>query len=139
MKKRLLYLIFPIITMILEIIPYGAVCNFANPEGKAWRKTFSYFDLVPFGYANFAPLLTAIITTAIIVLLSVYLFTAKYRVITMVKGLLCVGVVLSLCPLFYGMDCFSVVGLLITISLVGELVWIFISVRLSDNGGQKKE
>ena len=60
MKKRLLYLFLPIVTLILEILPYGAVCNFANPEGKPWRMTFSYFDLTPFGYANFAPFLTAI-------------------------------------------------------------------------------
>lgn len=29
MKKRFLYLLLPIITLILEILPYGAVCIFA--------------------------------------------------------------------------------------------------------------
>ena len=28
LNKKLLYLILPIITLILEILPYGAVCNF---------------------------------------------------------------------------------------------------------------
>ena len=55
MKKRLLYLILPLVTVILELLPYGAVCNFMNPEGDPWRETFSYFSLTPFGYANFAP------------------------------------------------------------------------------------
>lgn len=126
MKKRLLYLILPIITIILEILPYGAVCNFANPEGKPWRKTFSYFDLTPFGYANFAPFLTAIITCAVLVLLAVYLLTDKQRLISAVKLLLGIGVVLSLCPLFYGIDFFSIVGAMITASLVAELVLLFI-------------
>lgn len=49
MKKRFLYLIFPAVALILEILPFGAVCNFANPDGEPWRETFSYFSLTPFG------------------------------------------------------------------------------------------
>lgn len=127
MKKRLLYLILPIITVVLELLPYGAVCNFANPEGEPWRKTFSYFDLTPFGYANFAPLLTAITTCAIFGLLLVYLFTGKQRLITVTRFLLCIGIVLSLCPLLYGVSFFSGVGALITVSLIAELVLLFIA------------
>ncbi len=130
MKKRLLYLILPSITLALEILPYGAVCNFANPEGEPWRKTFSYFDLTPFGYANFAPFLTAITTCAILVLLLVYLFTDKRRMIAVTKGLLCIGIALSLCPLLYGVSFFSVVGAVITISLIAELVFLFIAVKV---------
>ena len=129
MKKRLLYLIFPIVTLILEILPYGAVCNFVNPEGDPWRKTFSYFDLTPFGYANFAPFLTAITTCVMLVLLLLYLFTDKTKIITSTKVLLCVGVVLSLCPLLFGTNFFSVVGALITTSLIAELVLLFVAIK----------
>ena len=65
MKKRFLYLILPIITLILEALPYGAVCIFASSPTEKHRETFSYFDLTPFGYANFAPLFTAIITCSL--------------------------------------------------------------------------
>ena len=126
MKKRLLYLMLPVITLILEILPYGAVCNFANPEGESWRKTFSYFDPTPFGYANFAPLLTAMITCAILVLLLVYLFTGKHHMLSLTKGLLCIGTVLSLCPLLYGFSFFTLVGALITVSFIAELVFLFV-------------
>ena len=129
MKKRLLYLILPIVTLILEILPYGAVCNFANPEGDPWRKTFSYFDLTPFGYANFAPFLTAITTCVMLVLLLLYLFTGKTKTITSTKVFLCVGVVLSLCPLLFGTNFFSVVGALITTSLIAELVLLFVAIK----------
>ena len=125
MKKRLLYLIFPIITLILEILPFGAVCNFANPEGEPWRRTFSYFDLTPFGYANFAPLLTAIITCAILLLLLIYMFTDNVKMITAIKALLCIGVVMSLCPLLLGINYFSFVAALITASLIAELIFVF--------------
>lgn len=131
MKKRLLYLILPIITLILEILPYGAVCNFANPEGEPWRKTFSYFDLTPFGYANFAPLLTAITTCAILALLLVYWITDKPRLIRTIRILLNVAIVLSLCPLLYGIRFFSVTGAAITASLIAELV--LLSHRTNNN------
>ena len=130
MKKRCLYLLLPIITMILELLPYGAVCNFARPEGEPWRKTFSYFDLTPFGYANFAPFLTAIITCVILGLLLVYLFTDSYRTIRVTRALLGIGTVLSLCPLLYGVHFFSVVGGLISISLIVELIFLFITVKV---------
>ena len=126
MKKRLLYLILPIVTLILEILPYGAVCNFANPKGEPWRKTFSYFDLIPFGYANFAPFLTALATCAILILLFAYLFVEKPRIISVTKVFLCIGAVLSLCPLLYGINFFSVVGALISASLIAEFALLLV-------------
>ena len=129
MKKRFLYLILPLITLILEILPYGAVCRFANPEGEPWRKTYSYFSLLPFGYANFAPLLTAMMTCIITVLLLVYVFVDRRRIVHTVKAFLAISVVLSLCPLLLGIHYFSAVGGLITLSLLAELVWICLTVK----------
>lgn len=131
MKKRFQYLLLPIITLILEILPYGAVCNFAPSPTKRVRKTFSYFDLIPFGYANFAPFLTAIITCAILAFLLAYWFTGKDRMFAIAKGLLWVGTALSLCPLFYGANFFSVVGCLITITLVAQLALMLFSHKLN--------
>ena len=127
--KRLLYMILPIVTLILEILPYGAVCNFANPEGEPFRRTFSYFSLVPYGYTNFAPFLTAITTCVVIALLFMYALNGKYRTVKYAKILVCIAVVLSLCPLFFGIHYFSVVGALITASLVGELILIWLTVK----------
>ncbi len=133
MKKRFLYLLLPIITLILEILPYGAVCNFARPAADGsigyFQELYSYFDLTPFGYANFAPLLTAITTCVILALLLIYLFTGKTKTITVTKVLLCVCVVLSLCPLLFGISFFSIVGALITISLIAELLLLHFAVK----------
>jgi len=129
MKKRLLVLIIPIITLILELLPYGAVCNFARPEGEPWRKTFSYFDLTPFGYANFAPLLTAIITCLIFALLVVYCIKGNVRTAIIAKNILFVAVVLSLGPLVFGIRYFSFVGGLITLSLIAELLLLQFSIK----------
>lgn len=133
MKKRFLYLILPLITLILEILPYGAVCNFALPATDGtigrFRELYSYFDLTPFGYANFAPLLTAIITCVIAVLLTVYCFTGKYSIAKIAKGVLCAAVVLSLCPLLFGINYFSIVGTLITVSLIAELLLLHFVIK----------
>ena len=129
MNKRFLYLLLPIITLVLEILPYGAVCNFANPEGASWRKTFSYFNLTPFGYANFAPFITALITCIIAVLLMIYCFTGSFSIVKFVKIVLCVAVFVSLCPLLYGINFFSFVGALITLSLITELLLLQFAVK----------
>lgn len=132
MKKRLLYLILPIITLILEILPHGAVCNFANPEGEPWRKTFSYFDLTPFGYANFAPFLTAIITCLIFVLLTIYCIKGNINTAIKAKNILYIAIVLSLGPLIFGITYFSLVGGLITLSLIAELLLLQFIIKNSN-------
>ena len=122
MKQRILYLILPIITLVLEILPYGAVCNFANPEGEPWRRTFSYFDLIPFGYANFTPFITALFTCFVFMLVLIFCISGNVRIAICTKNILYVSVPISLGALLFGIEYFSVVGALITISLICELV-----------------
>ena len=116
MKKKLIMLCTTLIALILEILPYGAVCNFANPEGEPWRRTYSYFDLTPFGYANFAPFITAILTCALIILIVVSLIIKK-QMRTPILAVSAIATVLSLAPLLYGIRFFSVVGAFITVAL----------------------
>ena len=129
MKKRWLHLLLPMAALVLELLPYGAVCNFANPEGEPWRRTYSYFDLTPFGYANFAPFLTAVFTCVVIALLLVYLFVGKRLPVAMAKKFLVVTFTLSLCPLLLGIEYYSVVGLLITLCLFAEAMWLSVEVK----------
>lgn len=121
MKKRLLYLILPIITVILELLPFGAVCNFANPEGAPWRETFSYFSLTPFGYANFAPFLTAVISCVALALLVLHAMTGKRGLALSARNILAMATVVSMGPLTFGLSYYSLVGGLITVSLGAEL------------------
>ena len=130
MKKRLLYLILPIVTLILEILPYGAVLNFMRPPASGqddapighFRELYSYFDLTPFGYANFAPFITAIITCTVLLLMVVYCLTGNLKWASAAKNVLYVCTAISLCPLLYGIHFFSVVGGLITAALIAELL-----------------
>lgn len=130
MKKRFLYPILPTVTLILEALPYGAVCNFADGEGKHLRKTFSYFDLTPFGYANFAPLITAILTCVAFILLVIYCFTGNKSISKAAGIVFCICSVISLAPLLYGIEYFSVVGAMITASLIAEFLLIYFTVKV---------
>ena len=60
--KKVCLAVLPALTIVLELLPLGAVCIFATSPTERVKETFSYFSLTPFGYANFAPLITAILT-----------------------------------------------------------------------------
>lgn len=128
MKKKLIMLCTTLIALVLEILPYGAVCNFANPEGEPWRRTYSYFDLTPFGYANFAPFIVALLTCALIVLRVVSL-VAKKEMKAPILAVSAIATVLSLAPLLYGIRFFSVVGAFITVALAITAVVAFVMDR----------
>lgn len=129
MKNRFLYLILPIVTLILEILPYGAVCIFAPSPTDRVRETFSYFNPTPFGYANFAPLLTAVISCLIFVLLMIYCIRGNVRTAIIARNISYAAVVMSLCPLVFGIAYFSLTGGLITLSLIAELLLLQITIK----------
>jgi len=135
MKKRWMYLILPVVTLILEMLPYGAVLNFMLPSADGttvgrFRELYSYFDLMPFGYANFAPMITAVITCMVLLLLVIYCITGKQKLLIAVRNVLWVCVVISLGPLVFGIHFFSFVGALITVSLAAELLLLHFAVKV---------
>lgn len=54
------------IALLLEILPIGAVMVFATSPNERITEVFSYFSLLPLGYANVAPMLTGILTIGIV-------------------------------------------------------------------------
>lgn len=121
MKKKKILLCTILAALILEIMPYGAVCNFANPGGEPHRCTYSYFDLTPYGYANFAPLITAILTCILLLVVIIsFIFKKDLRKKTAI--LAGISSVISLCPMLYGLDYYSVVGAMISLCLIAATV-----------------
>lgn len=99
---RILSRIAPLAALVLEIIPGGAVLIFGSPEGSLPPSYYSCFSLTPFGYANFWPLLTALITCALIligILSELPHFRGAFR--TPLFVLAFVGFVLSVMPIFF--------------------------------------
>ena len=118
--KKICLVVFSALTIVLELLPCGTVCIFATSPTERVKETFSYFSLTPFGYANFAPLITATLTVAIFLL---SLFSLKKNgILKALFNLSIITVVISLLPLMYGLNYYTLVGAFITGTLVIESV-----------------
>lgn len=127
MKKRLWLLVFPVAAVILEALPWGVIMFFANPEGEPWKRTYSYFSMIPYGYATFYPLAVAILTCVITVLSVIYLFKA-HKVIHRAISIVCVvALLLSLTPVLYGLKYISPVGICVSASLLLNLLVLYLT------------
>ena len=120
--KKVCLAVLPALTIVLELLPLGAVCIFATSPTERVKETFSYFSLTPFGYANFAPLITAILTVVILLLSLISL--KKDSVFNALFVLSIITAVISLMPLMYGLNNYSLVGAFITIALVTESIFV---------------
>lgn len=124
--SRILSLTALVVALIAEILPNGAVLLFASGPDERIRQTFSYFSLIPFGYANFFPFLTAILTV-VVTLVSVIILLKKGKVIRLQKmTLFCTATALffSIMPLLvFGTPFVTVLGVVITVMLLLSLVY----------------
>ena len=108
------------LALLLEALPYGAVLVFAPGPGERGVKTFSYFDLTPYGYANFGPLFTAV-TTVLALLLFVLGLLRKEKGRKLQNAAFFCGlaaVLFSLMPLMFGAQMMNAVSYLVTVTLL---------------------
>ena len=121
MKKKMITLALLLSALVLEILPYGAVCNFGNPEGEPWRVTYSYFSMIPYGYGDFGPLITAILSCVmlVIIVLSILLKKDWSRSISIISV---IATIASLAPLMFGFSNFSIVGAMISTCILATFV-----------------
>lgn len=136
MKKNLIFkvttILLLVVTLVLEILPNGAVLNFmADGNDELIRRTYSYFSLTLFGYANFGPLLTAVTTVVLLVLLIVFIFKSNKQLFKVIRVGLVFGLVFSLFPLFLSLKSYSLTGLFISISfLLVNVVFAFVKEKV---------
>lgn len=124
-KRRIAQLVFLVGALCLMIPPWGAVLRFAEPQGAPIRRTFSYFSPVPFGYANFGPLLCAVLLCVLLVFALTGLLTKKQRGAKAIPWLCGADFLLSLAPLCYGLAYISVPGVVISLLLAAAFVCSF--------------
>ena len=119
-KKAIITAALPAAAVILEALPYGAVLNFAPGPGETIRQTFSYFSLIPFGYANFGPFLTALFTCIILLLSVINIFADSRKLCKIAAVFSAVAFLTSLMPLMFGFNYFTFIGGLISAILATE-------------------
>ena len=98
-KQPIVIFAILIVILVLELLPYGAVLHFGNPGGEPLRETFSYFDMTPYGYANFGPFITAILTCVLLVISIINLLVDNDKIKTTIKIVALIALVASLAPL----------------------------------------
>ena len=104
-KNKVYYLaaiMFQCAALILEILPIGAVMVFAAGPNQRITEIYSYFSLLPLGYANVTPMLTGILTVVIMVLgvISVFKFDIASKLKKAVFICSVLSFLFSIIPLF---------------------------------------
>ncbi len=128
-KDKYMLMGIPLIAVILEALPFGAVLNFGTQADDGTisyvRETFSYFDLTPFGYANFGPFLTAILSCVLLIVGIIYCKTGSVKCKGAIKALSIAAAVTSILPLMLGREYYSIIGITITAAMLFEIFYAF--------------
>jgi len=115
--KRILWLVALVTVLILECLPWGVVMTFAAPHGASYRSTYAYFSGIPYGYANFSPLITAILSVVLLLPIGIAMFKQSRRVSKVICTLAWAATVTSVFPFIWGFDHITVIGAAITLLL----------------------
>ena len=115
--KKILLVVFAVAIIFLEFLPNGVVLRFANPEGEPWVKTYSHFNVTPFGYANFGPLIAAVLTCVLLLLAVIYFFKPCKGLNTAIMNVSGFASVAAFAPLMFGTDYLTVVGIIVGLLL----------------------
>lgn len=119
-RRTFVLLAITVTILILELLPYGAVLDFAHMSPELtlgyYEEHFSYFDPMVYGHGHFGPLITAVLTCmlAVITVIAVFFENRAVRIalrVVSVLTLLC-----SLTPMLTG--CYSPVGMAISALLL---------------------
>lgn len=124
--KKLLFLIITLAALVLEMLPNGVVLRFANPEGDPWLRTYSHFDLTPFGYANFGPLITAVLTCVLLLLVVIYFFKPRKGLNTAIMNVSGFAAVAAFAPVMFGAEYLTVIGIVVGLLLAATFGACFI-------------
>ena len=124
--KRIALLVLPLTALTLELLPSGVVLRFANPEGEPWVRTYCHFDLTPFGYANFGPLIAAVLTCMLLLLVVIYLIKPRKGLNTAIMNVSGFAAVAAFAPVMFGVEYLTVIGIVVGLLLAATFGACFI-------------
>lgn len=119
------------VALVLEILPIGSVMVFAPSPDERVTRIYSYFSLLPVGYANVTPMLTGILTIVIIVMgiIAVFKFdkSSKLRKVAFICSV--ISFLFSIIPLFL----FGMVGMTVASYAVSGAILLSICLQAVAN------
>lgn len=111
--------------LVLELLPLGVVMRFAKGPNELFPpEYYSYFSLTPFGYGNFTPLLTGLLTVAALLLAVLTILWRKKREAFRGKAFVCASLALLFTPvplLLFGPEYMTWVSWLVFLFLLLSL------------------
>lgn len=116
MKRKSAMTLISFLVIVLEIIPTGVVCLFSDDNGVTIKKTFSYFDLTPYAYGDFAPLITALLSCLTLILCIVYCLQGRRSINSAISIFSLFAAFISVTPIIY--DTYTIVGVIISAGLM---------------------
>ncbi len=124
--KRIFVCLPPLVALILELLPWGVVLRFmSDPSLPSQVVKTSYFDPLPFGYGNFAPMITAVLTCMLLAIMLVYLAKGSQKLMNAGKFIALTAAVVSVLPAF--LSAYTLIGGVISLCLAGETVMLFMA------------
>lgn len=112
--------------IVLELQPNGVIMRWWTPPGvETIPDYYSYFDMLPFGYANFSPFITALLTVAATIFTVIIMFLGKrfYKPQNVLFVCIIVTVAVSVCPFVFSFRNTTKISFLITLALVISAVF----------------
>lgn len=138
MKKKISLFVLPIIALILEFLPRGVMMVFVTQNGDPIASYYPYFDLLPFGYAMWGPLITSVLTVFLIAMLIINLLIEKKWVIDFLKITSLIATIMSVTHFIFGLDRVTLISQFIFLCLLLEMLLIYIfyknEVMIETNG-----
>lgn len=116
----LILLALSVLLIVLELLPCGAKLRFADPEGDPIIHTYAYFSLTPYGYANFGPFWTAILSCVLLAVEAVALVTKSKQLFAPITFLSAAVFFFSLFPFFFQLGTW--LGVIISLVALAETV-----------------
>lgn len=123
--KKLCAIIGMIISIVLMTLFRGVAMTFAPSPNETVTSYYSYFNPMPFGYGNWFPIITAILSICVVVLLLIDLKKNCKKAIKVCLGIAIFATLLS----WFLFDAFSFIGL----AVLALQIFVFIIQSLPSN------
>lgn len=139
--RSIILVLLPLITVVLEFLPYGVGLNFVVQEANEFitiEHLYSYFDFLPVGYANVGPFLAAILTVVLLILSVIFIFKGSAKLLKTIVVIASIAFLCSLMPMIFGISNFTALGAVITLLLLAEMLLACSYVRTSRNSTTKQ-
>jgi len=131
MKKKITLICTSAAAIILEILPFGAVCVFSG-GAKDVYKTYSYFSFTPFRNGIYGPIVTAVASCLVLGMSVFYYYKTKKNIETAIAFISLISFLASVTPLFYGIEHFTVIGGFVSAILLANFITAMMKLKRRD-------